>query len=82
MLAGNVLSAAAKRKIAELERQRQAVDARGADLSGAQIADLKRQMADLLQPKESVGRAMKRLRPVKTQKGALWDFQHTAPVQP
>ena len=47
-----------------------AADAQGADLSGAQIAALKREMAGLLRPGESVGRAMKRLRPAKPQKGA------------
>lgn len=69
LLAGQVLTEAAKRKIAERERQRQAAAAQGQDLSGAQIADLKRQMAGLLQPKESVSRAMKRLRPAKPVKG-------------
>ena len=64
-----MLSEAAKRRIAQLERQRQAADARGADLSGAQIAELKRQVAGLLGPRESVSRAMKRLRPAKPQKG-------------
>ena len=71
MHAGQVLSEVAKRKIAERERQRQAADAKGADLSGAQIADLKRQIAALLQPKESLSRGFKRLRPAKPAKGAL-----------
>ena len=70
MHAGQVLSEAARRKIAERERRRQQEEARAeADLSGSRIAELKRQAAALLLPGESVARAMKRLRPAKGSKG-------------
>lgn len=56
------MSQAARRKIEERERQRQAEDARP-EMSGAQAAEAKRSMAALMLPKETVSRAMNRLRP-------------------
>ncbi|BDA46148.1 probable CD2 antigen cytoplasmic tail-binding protein 2 homolog [Coccomyxa sp. Obi] len=57
-----VVSAEVRRKIEEQQAREAAAEAAPA-MSGAQAAALKRQIADLLQPGETVTEALKRLRP-------------------
>ncbi len=57
-----VVSAAVRRKIEEQQAREAAAEA-APDMSGAQAAALKRQIAGLLQPGETVTEALKRLRP-------------------
>ena len=61
-ISAGIVSQAARKKIAERERQREADDAKP-EMSGAQAAEAKRSMAAIMLPKETVSRAMKRLRP-------------------
>lgn len=57
-----VVSEAVRRQ--DLERQKRVAEAEAAPaMSGAEAAALKREIADLLQPGESVTEALKRLRP-------------------
>ncbi|KAK9806523.1 hypothetical protein WJX73_006788 [Symbiochloris irregularis] len=57
-----IVSQAARKKIAERQRQQEAEEAKP-ELSGAQAAEVKRSMAAIMLPKETVSRAMNRLRP-------------------
>lgn len=57
-----MVSAEVRRKIEEQQAREAAAEAAPA-MSGAQAAALKRQIADLLQPGETVTEALKRLRP-------------------
>lgn len=57
-----VVSEAVRRKIEEQQAREAAAEAAPA-MSSAQAAALKRQIADLLQPGETVTEALKRLRP-------------------
>ncbi len=61
-VADKVVSAEVRRKIEEQQAREAAAEAAPA-MSGAQAAALKRQIADLLQPGETVTEALKRLRP-------------------
>jgi hypothetical protein len=61
-LADAVVSAAVRRKIEEQQAREAAAEA-APDMSGAQAAAFKRQIADLLQRGETVTEALKRLRP-------------------
>jgi translation elongation factor EF-Tu-like GTPase len=75
-----VVSEAVRRQILERQKREQEADAAPV-MSGAQAAALKRELADILEPGETVTEALKRLRPPPqraTKKGApLVRISHT-----